>query len=228
MTMTTTPASRAWLLVLFLGATAPSIAAAQVLPLELESDEIKADLREYREFILDYRRERGDAVERILPWEKKRIARLLASIGTARDEVRLWGIARFKAAAMMHTDAALRLIARSEIENALLHIDTASQLLKKAGRELDVYAGAGVTRSHGSCVLPTSSPQRSGFSNWPAGGGLASRPFCTRAALCRNCWQATPRCRSSATCQLSEGSLRVLRWTLPNRRSHSRGMTSTS
>jgi len=130
-----------WLVVTLLGAMAHSGAADQILPGEIERDHIQSDLRRYHAFILDYRRGSADAVEGILLWDRKRIHRVLAAIETANDEIRPWGTVRFKAATMMHTDVALRLVERSDMDTALLHIDTASQLLKKAGPGVRPYAG---------------------------------------------------------------------------------------
>jgi tetratricopeptide (TPR) repeat protein len=130
-----------WVVVTLLGAMAPSGAAGQILPGEIERDHIQSELRRYHALILDYRRGSTDAVEGILPWDRKRIHRVLAAIETANDEIRPWGTIRFKAATMMHTDVALRLVERSNMDAALLHIDTASQLLKKAGPGARPYAG---------------------------------------------------------------------------------------
>lgn len=135
-------APHALLVVTLISAVAPSGAASQILPGEIERDLIQSDLRRYHAFILDYRR-RGsdDAVEGILLWDKRRIYGVLTAIETANDDTRPWDKVRFKAATMMHTDAALRLMERSDLDAALLHIDAASQLLKKAGPEVRAYTG---------------------------------------------------------------------------------------
>ena len=118
----------------------PSSVFAQILPGEVERDQIKSELRHYHDMILDYRRGGADVVDRLLAWEIKRFGRILAAIEGTNDETRPWEPTRFKAAAMVHTDAALRLIDRSNMNAAVSHLDAASQLLGKGGADLRPYA----------------------------------------------------------------------------------------
>lgn len=113
---------------------------AQVLPGEVERGGIQSDLSTYRTLVLGYGRASNDALDRILLWDEKKLDRVLAVIDTERDEMRPWSTSRFKAAIMMHTDAALRVVDRSELDAALMHIETASQLMKKAGPQVRPYA----------------------------------------------------------------------------------------
>ena len=124
----------------WLFAIAPSIAAAQVLP-EIARSSLQAQLWEYRDFIADYRRSGVHALERILLWDKKQMDRVLGAMNTDADEIRPWEAVFLRAGAMLHTDAALRLLQRAETEQALLHVDAAGQLLQKAGSDSDAYAG---------------------------------------------------------------------------------------
>ena len=136
-----TPRSPAiWLVVTLLSVIAPSAASTETLPGEIERDEIKSELRRYQDLVVDYRRGTPDVADRVLVWDAKRLRRVLASIDGVNDETRPWLTVRFKAAAMMHTDAALRLLDRGEVDAAPLHIDTASQLLEKAGPEVRPFA----------------------------------------------------------------------------------------
>jgi len=136
-----TPRSLAiWLVATLLSVIARSAVSTQTLPGEIERDEIKSDLRRYHDLVVDYRRGTTDVADRVLVWDGKRLRRVLLSIDGVNDETRPWVTARFKAAAMMHTDAALRLLDRGEVDAAPLHIDTASQLLEKAGPEVRPFA----------------------------------------------------------------------------------------
>ena len=125
----------------WLVALAPSIAVAQVLPGELARSSLQAQLWEYRDVIREYRRGGGDAVERVLLWEKKHLDRVHGAIDTDADESRPWEAVFLRAGAMLHTDVALRLLQRAEGDQAMLHVDAAGRLLQKAGQDSDAYAG---------------------------------------------------------------------------------------
>ena len=103
-------------MVVVLWVSACSIAAAQILPGEVERDRAASDLRQYHAFIDDYRRGNTEGLEQLAGWDKKRIQRILASIDTTKDPMRPWSAVRFKAAVMVHTDLALDLLEGSEIE----------------------------------------------------------------------------------------------------------------
>ena len=129
-----------WSAVTLLSISAHSVGSTQVLPGEIERGHIKMELAQYHTLISDYRRGSTDVADRVLLWDAKRIRRVHGVIESSIDEARPWGTVRFKAATMMHTDAALRLLPRFEVDAALLHIDTASQLLKKSGPDIGPYA----------------------------------------------------------------------------------------
>jgi tetratricopeptide (TPR) repeat protein len=118
-----------------------SLGGAQTLPGEVERDQALSELRQYHGFIDDYRRGNAGVLEHLRLWDRKRMHRVLAAVETARDQRRPWGTLRFKAAVMLHTDVALDLMERSETETALLHLDAASQLLKKAGPQVLDHVG---------------------------------------------------------------------------------------
>ncbi len=119
---------------------APSSVFAQLLPGEGERDQIRSELRQYHDLILDYRRGNAGVVERLLAWDTRRFGRVLTAIAGTNDDTRPWEPIRFKAAAMVHTDAALRLVERSNMDAALSHFDATSQLLEKGGAQLRPYA----------------------------------------------------------------------------------------
>ena len=114
---------------------------AQTPRRDVEGDPALGDLRQYHAFIDDYRRGNTEGLGALLRWDRKRILRVLALVDTPKDPIRPWGAGRFKAAVMIHTDAALELMERTETENALQHLDVSSQLLKKAGQDVRDQVG---------------------------------------------------------------------------------------
>jgi tetratricopeptide (TPR) repeat protein len=126
--------------VALLSVAAPSSVLPQTLPGEVERDQIKSELRLYHDLILDYRRGNAGVVERLLAWDTGRFSRVLSAIEGTNDDIRPWDPIRFKAAAMVHTDAALQCVERMNLDAALSHLDLAGQLLEKGGAELRPYA----------------------------------------------------------------------------------------
>jgi tetratricopeptide (TPR) repeat protein len=112
--------------------------SAQTLPGESERDHLKSELSRYHQLIVDYGRG-DDVTDKVVVWDESRTRRVLAAIGGPNDDTRPWSPVRFKAAAMMHTDAAVRLLNRAEQEAAVRHLDTAGRLLMKAGSDADPY-----------------------------------------------------------------------------------------
>ena len=116
-----------------------AVGAAQTLILPPQ-ERAKRDLKLYHGLILDYRAGRNAAVQELSSWEQGRILSVLPLIETADDDVRPWEKVRFKAAAMMHTDAALLLIDSAEPSGAALaQLDAASRVLAKAGPDIREY-----------------------------------------------------------------------------------------
>lgn len=128
-------------MVVVVWASVCSIAVAQVQPGEVERDRAVSELRQYHGLIDEYRRGNTEGLKQLAGWDKKRIQRVLASVETPKDPMRPWSAVRFKAAVMVHTDVALDLLEGSEIESAFLHLDVASQLLKKAGPDGQDHVG---------------------------------------------------------------------------------------
>lgn len=126
--------------VALLSVAAPSAVLPQILPGEVERDQVKSELRLYHDLILDYRRGSSGVVERLLAWDTRRFSRVLSAIEGTDDDTRPWDPIRFKAAAMVHTDAALQLVERADLDTALSHLDVAGQLLEKGGPELRPFA----------------------------------------------------------------------------------------
>ena len=134
---------------------APSSVFPQVLPGEVERDQVKSELRLYHDLILDYRRASAGVVERLLAWDTRRFSRVLSAIEGTDDP---WDPIRFKAAAMVHTDAALQLVERADPDTALFHLDVAGQLLEKGGAELRPYAARWTQAAARLLQQPGSSP----------------------------------------------------------------------
>jgi tetratricopeptide (TPR) repeat protein len=126
--------------VALLSVAAPSAVFPQILPGEVERDHVKSEVRLYHDLILDYRRGSGGVVERLLAWDTRRLSRVLSAIDGRDDDTRPWDPIRFKAAAMVHTDAALQLVERADLDTALSHLDVAGQLLEKGDSGLRPYA----------------------------------------------------------------------------------------
>ncbi len=103
-------------------------------------DRVRDDLHNYRALVLAYR-QGDDTTDSLLGLNEKRLDRAIAAIDTEDDDTRPWTAGRFKAAVMMHTEAALRLTADGGLESALVHFDTASRLLERAGAAERPWAG---------------------------------------------------------------------------------------
>lgn len=101
---------------------------------------IRNELQSYDALVLAYR-QGHDTTDSLLQWNEKRLDRVIAAIDTEDDDTRPWTAGRFRAAVMMHTDAALRLIADDGLESAREHFDTASRLLQRAGAAERPWAG---------------------------------------------------------------------------------------
>ena len=70
----------------------------------------RRSLKRYHVLIDAYRDGDDKAVTEIIAWERKRLTDVVNSAQTPVDVLRRWDQARFKAAAMLHTDAAIRAI----------------------------------------------------------------------------------------------------------------------
>ena len=111
-----------------------------MLPGEIERGRLDDGIREYHAAVAAYRRGGDDALARLESWDLKSLERVLAGVGTTADEARPWDHARLKAAAMLHTDVAVRLLDRAEIEAAVAHLGAAGLVLKTGGPEVRLYS----------------------------------------------------------------------------------------
>ena len=79
------------------------------------------------------------AVVEIGTWEQKRVMEVIGAVHTAGDIVREWDQGHFKAAAMLHTDAAMEKLEADEPQ-AAFHLQVASRLLVTGGAPLRGFA----------------------------------------------------------------------------------------
>ncbi|MEO8522254.1 MAG: tetratricopeptide repeat protein [Acidobacteriota bacterium] len=128
----------AWLACWLLGTAA---AAAQVLPGEVERTHLQSELATYHAFVRAYQEGSAESLDDLSRWDDKRLRRVLGAIDSKDDDLRPWGANRFKAAAIMHVDAAVRLLNRAENDAALMQLETGVRLLQKGGPALRPYAG---------------------------------------------------------------------------------------
>lgn len=128
----------AWLACWLLGTAA---AAAQVLPGEVERTHLQSELATYHAFVRAYQNGSAESLDDLSRWDDKRLRRVLGAIDSKEDDLRPWGAGRFKAAAMMHVDAAVQLLNRAENDAALMQLETGVRFLQKGGSALRPYAG---------------------------------------------------------------------------------------
>lgn len=131
--------------------------ARQVVTTEEERDQRAAELKRYRAAIQAYRSGDNSTVKTILAWDTKRLEAIVATVDTPLDPTRPWTPQDLKAAAMLHTDAAMEHLYEDE-RRVGLELELASRLLHKAGREIHTFSRewySAVTRSLRGVVLFT-------------------------------------------------------------------------
>ena len=113
--------------------------AQEVVRQDAERERLEVSLKRYHGLIDAYRDGDDKAVTEIIAWERERLTDVVNAAQTSADVLRRWDEARFKAAAMLHTDAAIR-----QIENddtlAAFQLQLASRLLFAAGADLRPFA----------------------------------------------------------------------------------------
>ena len=121
--------------VLLLGAAC----AAYAQDRDGERARLEAELKRYHSFINAYRSGDDTAVDEILAWDAERLPKIVAAAGSSLDVFKPWDEARVKAATMLHTDAAFRLIERDE-KRSSYHLELAARLVALGGRDLHAFA----------------------------------------------------------------------------------------
>ena len=116
---------------LFAGAS-----AAQVVTTEEERDQQAAELKRYRALVDAYRGGDDTTVKTILTWDRKRLDAIVTTVDTKHDPTRpIWTKEPLKAAAMLHTDAAMDRLYEDE-QRVGFELDLAARLLTKSAPEL--------------------------------------------------------------------------------------------
>jgi tetratricopeptide (TPR) repeat protein len=93
----------------------------------------------YRRIRDAYRRGDETAIATLLGWERNATEKAIELIGRGPDSAR-WTAGDIKAAALLHTAAALRLLNESVEETALFHLDAAGRILKRGEPDVNAFA----------------------------------------------------------------------------------------
>jgi tetratricopeptide (TPR) repeat protein len=96
-------------------------------------------LKRYHALVNDYRAGDDRPVQSILEWDLQRLDGVISIAQTTADPLAPWPEERFKAAAMLHTDAAVSML-NSDRPGFAIHLDMASRLFAKAGPQLQPFA----------------------------------------------------------------------------------------
>ena len=142
---------------LLLAAIPPSVSARQVVTTEEDRERLAAELKRYFGIVDLYRAGHDTAVRTILTWDAKRLDGIVAILNTAEDPIRAWPQEQLKAAAMLHTDAAMEMLYDDEVRVGF-ELDLAGRLLQKVGPDVHPFSRdwyANVARKLRSVVLFT-------------------------------------------------------------------------
>ena len=104
-----------------------------------ERRRVQGELKRYHGIINAYREGKDDAVDEILDWDPERLKRIVAAAQSSDDVFRPWDAPRTRAATMLHTDAAMRLMDR-EPDRVSFQLEMAAQLVQMAGPDLHPFA----------------------------------------------------------------------------------------
>jgi tetratricopeptide (TPR) repeat protein len=75
-----------------------------------ERSNLARELKQYHTLLEKYRVGDDRSIDQLLEWDRKRLLKVIAAAQTPIDPFQHWPEARIKAAVMLHTDAALRLL----------------------------------------------------------------------------------------------------------------------
>ena len=113
--------------------------ARQVVTKENEREQRATELKRYRTVVQTYRSGDNLAVKTILAWDTKRLDAIVAAVDTSQDPTRPWTQEDLKAAAMLHTDAAMELLSQDE-PRVGFELDCGGRLLQKAGPDVHAFS----------------------------------------------------------------------------------------
>jgi hypothetical protein len=134
----------------------PAFAAQTTRPREpLNSKRAIEDLKIYRALIIEFRKGHDEVVATLLTWEHKRLSIVIDSINSPLDPTAPWPAGFFRAAPIMHTDAAIRCMDDKRDEEAFFHLGIAGTHIQRGGSDLAafgsrwVFAASRFMRSRG-------------------------------------------------------------------------------
>jgi tetratricopeptide (TPR) repeat protein len=153
---------RPLLLVLFAFSLLPAPAARTAVSRQPPNPDLKRaieDLKVYRALIIEFRKGDDDVVARLLTWEHKRLSLVIAVINLPFDPTAPWPTGFFRAAAIMHTDAAIRCLDDKRDEEAFFHLGIAGDHIQRGGSDLAafgsrwIFAASRFMRSRGRTLV---------------------------------------------------------------------------
>lgn len=109
----------------------PAIASVQRAPAQ-------PDLDAYRRVLDAYRRGDETAIATLLEWNRDATEHVLGLIG--RPDSREWTASDIKAAAVLHTTAAIRLLTGNREEASVFHLGAAGRILQWGGPDVNPFA----------------------------------------------------------------------------------------
>ncbi len=104
-----------------------------------ERARLEAELKRYHGFVNAYQAGNDDAVAEILAWDRDRLTAIIGATQTPLDVFRTWDDARVRGAAMLHTDAAMRVLDGDDARLPF-QLGLAARLLYKGGAEAAPFA----------------------------------------------------------------------------------------
>lgn len=113
--------------VLAVAAMAPAVDAARAQ---------RPTLAQYEALVMAYREGRDSPIDSLLQWSHGELDDVLGRVDTPLDQLSPWKPEYLKAAAMLHTDVALRQLQGVDAGETLYHVDHASRLLTRRRDQL--------------------------------------------------------------------------------------------
>jgi tetratricopeptide (TPR) repeat protein len=138
--MTASVGARAGAAVVLLAGAASHVDARQNPETARERSRLEWELKRYHGIVNAYREGKDDSIAEILAWDPERLTKIVAAAQSPLDMFRPWDAPRVKAAAMLHTDAAIRVL--TDEARLGFHLSLAGRLLQVAGPDLHPVARA--------------------------------------------------------------------------------------
>ena len=110
--------------------------AQEIVRQDPEHERFESSVKRYHALIDTYHQGDDRSVIELIEWDRKRLTEV---VGSVQKSARPWDEARFTTAAMLHTDAAIKVLGPDE-PLAALHLQLASRLLISGGPDLHPFA----------------------------------------------------------------------------------------